>query len=62
MTEPTPLDKPKPRVWECNCGNQTFFLYDDGQIQCASCENMHEEATGCWNITKHPIVREIPEG
>ena len=60
MAEPISFPTPAPsviRVRECNCGNQTFYLYEDGQVQCALCDLMHDEVAGEWTVTKNPVVR-----
>lgn len=31
-----PAPEPEP-VWQCNCGNQWFFLHENGRIECSSC-------------------------
>lgn len=47
---PAKPDKPKPRVWVCNCGCQNFWLYEDGQIECVECGTFHHSETGTWLI------------
>jgi len=27
-------------VWQCGCGNQTFFLVKGGTVQCARCDSV----------------------
>jgi len=41
-------EKPAPRVYQCQCGCENFWLYDDGQIECAECNTFHPDMTGYW--------------
>jgi hypothetical protein len=25
------------KIYECGCGGQTFFLHQDGQVECVEC-------------------------
>lgn len=40
------------RVWVCNCESQTFFLYEDGHVQCASCDAYMDSIKGFWDPEK----------
>lgn len=46
--------KPEPLVWSCNCGNASFWLYEDGQIQCVACDLMHDGMRGYWGVPDRP--------
>lgn len=43
-------EKPKTRVWACNCGCENFWLHEDGRIECAECRIFHDSMTGYWRI------------
>jgi len=45
-----PKEKSKPKVWQCDCGCENFWLYEDGQIECAECNTFHHSQTGNWKI------------
>lgn len=50
MTVVSLPEKPLPRIWECDCGCQNFWLYEDGRIECAECNTFHDAMTGYWKI------------
>jgi len=41
--------RPEPDVWQCECGNHTFWLYSDGAIHCSECEREAVEMQGAWH-------------
>lgn len=43
-------EKPKPKVWQCNCGCEAFWLYEDGRVECQECNTFHDSMTGHWKI------------
>jgi hypothetical protein len=46
----TPKERPQPKVWVCDCGNESFWLYEDGRIECMSCSTFHTTMTGYWKL------------
>ena len=46
---PTPLPE-AAAVWQCNCGCEVFWLYQDGRVECPECNVFHDEMTGYWAI------------
>jgi len=35
-------------VWSCECGNQSYYIYDNGSVECVFCESIQdEEVTMC---------------
>jgi hypothetical protein len=50
----TVIDFPKQAkdyVFQCQCGCQTFFLYQSSEVQCASCEEFVYD-DGVWAETR----------
>lgn len=31
------------RIWTCNCGGRTFFLYENGRVRCNSCDELSSD-------------------
>ena len=46
----TKKEPPKPRIWQCNCDCQAFWLYEDGRIQCMQCDEFHDTMKGQWSL------------
>ena len=38
-----PREVRETEMWCCNCGCVTFYLYDDGNVQCAACKSYSNE-------------------
>lgn len=32
-------------IWKCNCGNCSFILYEDGDLECAECNEFQNGVT-----------------
>ena len=43
-------EKPRPRIWKCDCGCEVYWLYEDGQVECAECNTFHDAVTGYWQL------------
>jgi len=43
-------EKPEEKVYVCNCGNENFWLYQDGRIECTACNTFHEDMIGYWKL------------
>lgn len=39
--------KREPMWWRCNCGCLTFYVRDDGELECAICETV-QDSDGSW--------------
>ncbi len=42
-------------VWEHGCGSQTFYLHEDGHIECARC---HDFLSKTWSEAASASARE----
>jgi hypothetical protein len=43
-------EPPEPRIWQCNCDCQAFWLYEDGSIQCQACDAFANTMKGQWSV------------
>ena len=43
-------EQPESKVWVCDCGNESFWLYEDGRIECMDCNAFHTTMTGYWKL------------
>ena len=34
-----PKQSDEPLVWQCGCGNASFWVYQDGSIVCVACHD-----------------------
>lgn len=47
-------EKREALVWKCDCGNCSFYIYDNGALECASCNvfvdgvNEHYQTVRKW--------------
>ena len=32
-------------IWKCECGNHSFLIYEDGELECANCGKFHKNVT-----------------
>lgn len=30
----------EPLIWQCNCGNCAFLIYENGDIECSDCDSI----------------------
>lgn len=43
------FERPKSRIWTCNCGCSTFSIYEDGAVACAACDAVQSvNVPGTW--------------
>ena len=40
-------EKLEPLIWRCDCGNCSFLIFENGQLECAACGTDHS------NVTEH---------
>jgi hypothetical protein len=48
-----PFKKPqpkKPRIRVCDCHNESFWVYEDGRIQCMQCDRFDDGIRGVWSF------------
>ena len=55
------VDFPKPDsedvVWQCGCGCLSFWLREDGELQCVQCDAIVQADVGDWRVR----LPELPE-
>ena len=44
------VERAQPKVYVCDCGCENFWLYQDGQVECAACNAFHDGMTGYWKL------------
>lgn len=37
------LEDKEEIVWVCDCGNGSFYIHGDGEIECAACGTFHHD-------------------
>jgi hypothetical protein len=46
-------------IWSCNCGNQSFYVHSDGNIECVACNTFAEGEV--QDVVPRKIVRMLSE-
>jgi|GEM_PF-2511959 len=51
-----PLPTRLPMYWQCSCGCRTFWVRDDGVLECGHCHGSVEDA-GTWRLPSRDAAR-----
>ncbi len=39
------VEKIEPLIWKCDCGNCSFMIHSNGNLECAECNKDHSHVT-----------------
>ena len=52
--------RPEPNVWRCRCGTVSFWLWQDGRIECCGCHKMQNTGGGIWIVPDPKTIEVVP--
>lgn len=52
MSEVVEFPVKETGYWQCGCGCLSFFLREDGEVECAQCEGEPKDTQGWWRAVK----------
>ena len=39
-------------IWQCQCGNSAFMIYEDATIECSDCDRVQNECDAHYQVVR----------